>query len=320
MKRTHRVLGALLFCMLCIFLPSCSAEGTGNDEQLTILAATFPPYDFARAIAGDDASVSMLLDPGTESHSYDPTPQDIRKIQNCDIFLYGGGESDAWLDNILDSLDTEHTRILSMMELVALLDEETSEGMTTAEGSDAHDHAHEDEEYDEHVWTSPSNAAAITEAICHLMCEVDPEHAATYQSNADAYIGEIRNLATDFSNVISEASRRTLIFADRFPFLYFVREFDLDYYAAFPGCAEQTEPGAQTIAFLINKVKEEGIPVVFYTEFSSQQLADSVCEATGANKMLFHSCHNVTKSDFDAGATYVSLMRQNLENLRKALN
>ena len=319
-----RVMILLALCLLLGVLSGCGAAET-DDGKLSIVAVTFPPYDFARAVAGDNAHVTMLLDPGTETHTYDPTPGDIRVIRGCDIFIYGGGESDAWMKDILTSLDTSKMTILSMTELVELLEEGAADGTTLEHAHEdcedpAHDHENEHSVYDEHVWTSPENAAVITDAICRALCAADAENEALYRANADAYIAEIRALSADFKTVVGNASRKTLVFADRFPFLYFVREFGLSYFAAFPGCADKTEPGAQSVAAMITKVKTENIPVVFYTEFSSQQLADSVCEATGAAKMRFHSCHNVSKADFDAGVTYVSLMRENLENLKGALN
>jgi len=317
-KRFLPFLTAIL--VLLPLLGGCASYKTDSDGRLSVVAVTFPPYDFARAIAGEHASVTMLLNPGTETHSYDPTPQDIRRISDCDILIYGGGKSDEWMDSILDSMDTEKITVISMTDLVDLLEEETKEGMTAAPHAHGDEDTHAHDTYDEHVWTSPSNAAEITAAICEAMCHADEANASVYRDNAAAYMDEIKKLAADFSAMTAAAPRRTVIFADRFPFLYFAREFALDYYAAFPGCAEQTEPGAQTIAFLTKKVAEEKIPAVFYTEFSNQQLADSICEATGAQKLLMHSCHNVSKSDFDAGVTYLSLMRENLENLRKALN
>jgi len=200
------------------------------------------------------------------------------------------------------------------------LREETKEGM--AHGHDEeHDAAHpSDAAYDEHVWTSPENAVQIAEAICRAVCEADPENAGIYRANADSYLAQIRALHEEFAALTKNASRKTVIFADRFPFLYLTQAYGLEYFAAFPGCAEKTEPGPQTIAFLTEKVKSENIPAVFYTEFSNQELADAICEATGAKKLLLHSCHNVSKTDFEAGVTYVSLMRKNLENLRRALS
>ena len=313
MNFRKRIACVLLTAALLPLLLAC-AQTKEDDGRLRVVAAGFPPYDFARAVAGGAASVAMLLPPGTETHSYDPTPGDIRTIRDCDVFLYGGGESDAWLDGILASIDTDSIRILRMTETVPLLGEEDPAGEG---GNGAHDHA---DEYDEHVWTSPANAAKITEAIAALMTEADPANAALYRENGDAYAAEIRALSDSFSTLVRHSARRVVVFADRFPFLYFVREFGLDYEAAFPGCAEETEPGAQTIARLIRRVSDEKIPYVFYTEFSNQKLADAICEATGAGKLRMHSCHNVSKADFDAGVTYVSLMRENLENLRKALN
>lgn len=309
MKKTAiLLLAALLFSLL---FSGCARSGAGEEGRLRIVATTFPPYDFARAVAGELCSVTMLLPPGTETHSYDPTPQDIRTIRDCDVFIYGGGESDTWMDGILASMDTSRIRILRMTELVPLLEEEDPEG---------EEHGEHESEYDEHVWTSPANAAAITEAICAAVSEADPENAASYRASADAYIAQIDALGRDFAALTASAARRCIVFADRFPFLYFVRAFGLSYAAAFPGCAEETEPGAQTVSRLIEKVETEKIPVVFYTEFSNQKLADVICEKTGAQKLRFHSCHNVSRADFDAGVTYVSLMRENLENLRKALN
>lgn len=295
--------------LLCPMLAACGQ--VTDDGRLSIVATTFPPYDFARAVAGDTASVTMLIDPGVDTHSYDPSPRDIEKIRRADIFIIGGGESDAWLDGILDSIDTDSVTVIAMTALVPLL---------CADGHEDHaddGHAHE---HDEHVWTSPANAVEIVRAIRDAACTADAENADLYQENADAYIAEIDALAADFTQVIANGARDTVIFADRYPFLYFSEAFGLRYHAAFAGCAHETEAGAQTIARIIDLVKTEGVPAVFYIEFSNHRLADAVAEATGCETLLLHSCHNVTRTELSAGATYVSLMRQNLENLRKALS
>ncbi len=304
---------ALLLCLfLLVPLAGCAERVPEDDGRISVVASSFPAYDFARGVAGGAASVTMLIPPGTEVHSYDPTPQDIRRIRQCDLFIYCGGESDAWMEDILASLDRSHTAVLAMMDAVPLLGEETAEGMEAEEGEG-------DGEYDEHVWTSPANAARITAAIRDALCAADPENASLYRANAESYIGQLEELSEDFAALVASAARKTVVFADRFPLLYFVREFGLEYYAAFPGCAEETEPGAQTLAFLIRKVREEEIPYVFTIEFSSGRVADMICEAAGCGTLPFHSCHNVTRDEWEAGETYVSLMRRNLENLRLAL-
>ncbi len=307
MKKIFALLLAAI--LLCPTLAACGQ--VTDDGRLSIVTTTFPPYDFARAVAGDAASVTMLIDPGVETHSYDPSPRDIEKIRNADIFIYGGGESDAWLDGILESIDTERVTRIAMTDLVPLL---------CADGHEDHTddgHAHE---YDEHVWTSPANAAEIVRAIRTAACAKDAANAPLYQANADAYLAELNTLIADFEAVVAAGARDTVVFADRYPFLYFSEAFGLNYHAAFAGCAHETEAGAQTIARMIDLVKAENVPAVFYIEFSNHRLADAVAEATGCETLLFHSCHNVTRDELNAGATYVSLMRQNLENLREALS
>ena len=299
----------LLLCVLPVV--GCTNTVTMDEGKVHVVATTFPAYDFARAVVGDAGTVTMLISPGTETHSYDPSPQDIRKIQNCDLFIYGGGESDAWMDGILASIDMNIPTV-AMTEVVSLLKSPHIENPDE-------EHHHEHSVYDEHVWTSPANAALIVAAVRDKLAKIDEDNADLYRAQAEAYIKEIETLDAEFADLVQNAPRKTVLFADRFPFLYFVNQYGLTYHAAYPGCAEKTEPGPKTVAMLIDMVRDESVPAVFYTEFSDQRLADAICEKTDAVKLLFHSCHNLSKKDFVAGETYVSLMRQNLNNLRKAL-
>lgn len=311
--------------------PKDNADALGAMDtgqiRLNVVSTIFPGYDFAREIGGDNVNLTMLLPPGSESHSFEPTPQDIITIQNCDVFLYVGGESDAWVNEILESMKPSDMKVISMMDLVEIVEEESKEGMEEDhdhENDSDHDHdvddSHgEEAEYDEHVWTSPVNAMLITKAITEAFCSLDEENASVYRSNMTKYIGELKALDASFREIVKNASRKTLIFGDRFPFRYFVDEYGLDYYAAFPGCSAETEAGAKTVAFLIKKVKDEKIPAVFHIEFSNEKIADAICEGTGAKKLLFHSCHNLTKGEFESGIGYLELMAQNAENLKEAL-
>ena len=258
----------------------------------------------------------MLLKPGMESHSYDPTPQDIIKIQECDLFIYVGGESDHWVNDILDSDKEKPKKVIALMECVDTVAEDTVEGMTEEE----HEEKDSDEvEYDEHVWTSPKNAITISKKIAGTMKELSPSDASVFEKNLNSYSKELSSLDDSFRKVVDGTRNRTLVFGDRFPFRYFADEYGLNYYAAFPGCSSETEPSAATISFLIDKVKEKKIPVVFTIEFSNGKVADTICEATGAKKLEFHSCHNVTQEMFDSGVTYVSLMNGNVSKLKEAL-
>jgi len=293
-------------------------ESENSAGKLSIVTTIFPQYDFVREIAGDSVELTMLLSPGSESHSYEPTPQDIITIQNCDIFIYVGGESDEWVDGILDSMDTGNMKIIPLMDLVDTVEEEIVEGMEAEDGAAGEDE-NEAPELDEHVWTSPKNAITIVQYISDTLCELDNANVAAYKVNTASYLEELSELDAAFREVIDNALRHTLVFADRFPFRYLANNYGLEYYAAFPGCATETEASAATVAFLIDKVKEEDIPVVFYIEFSNEKMADTICESTNAQKLLFHSCHNISKEDFKSGISYLELMTQNMINLKEAL-
>lgn len=316
------------FILILILLTGCGAPAAREEEsgRLQVITTIFPQYDFVRQIAGGQADVRMLLKPGEEIHSYEPTPQDIRDIQNCDLFICVGGENDVWVEEILEAMGEEAPETLRLMDMVEVYSEETVEGMQEEKGAhenedEGHDHEedHDHEEADEHVWTSPVNAAVITARIAEAMEEKDPANAALYRENAEAYIGELKRLDDSFRRLTESAVRRTLVFGDRFPLRYFAEEYGLDYYAAFPGCSADCEPSAATMAFLINKVRQEQIPVVFCIEFSNGNIARAICETTGAAPMTFYSCHNVTADQMKAGVTYIDMMEDNLLVLEKAL-
>jgi zinc transport system substrate-binding protein len=489
----------ILFCLLLSLVTALSARGeedrTKNNGKVTVVTTVFPPYDFVREIAGTNVNLTMLLPPGSESHSFEPSPQDIIKIQKSDIFIYVGGESDAWVDRILSSLDTSKIKIISLMDCVEVVEEEIVEGMQDEEG---HDHGHEDftvedikdraltdwagdwqsvypylldgtlnpvmehkaesgektaheyyeqyktayatdidrisvtansitfyrngaparaqyvyrgtgvtpvddgdlwvrykfeargnpptgapkyvmfsdhliapaksehfhvyasdksfddlmadtnpvnyptyypanltkaeilaemighdheeeSEYDEHVWTSPRNAKLIVEKISETLCEADPVNASGYRTNTAAYLEKLDALDAAFRDVVARGTRKTLVFGDRFPFRYFADAYGLKYFAAFPGCSTETECSAATIAFLINKVRDEKIPVVFHIELSNEKIADTICESTGAKKRLLHAAHNVSRREFQGGISYLEIMTKNSETLKEAL-
>lgn len=296
---------------------SVSKAQSGSDGKISVVTTIFPPYDFARQIGGDNVDLTMLLKPGTESHNYDPTPQDIIKIQNCDLFIYVGGESDEWVRDILESNDSKPKKIISLMDCVDTVQEEIVEGMEKDKDEDNDGH---EIEYDEHVWTSPKNAIIISKKISLALTELDKDNAKVYEKNTTEYSKKLSLLDSKFQNIVDNAKRKTIIFGDRFPMRYFADEYGLKYYAAFPGCSSETEPSAATVSFLIDKVKAEKIPVVFSIEFSNGKVADTICEDTGAKKLTFHSCHNVTQEQFDSGVTYIDLMNQNAESIKEALS
>jgi len=296
--------------LVLISFASCKGlEENKSDNKINIISTNFPSYDFAREICKDKANITMLVPPGTESHSYEPTPKDIIALQNCDLFIYTGGVSDSWIEKILNSLE-KPINTLKMMDCTEILKEELKEGMQ-------HHTEHSGEEYDEHVWTYPKNAIKITEGIYKKVIEIDSQNKEHYEQNKEKYINEIKNLDNAFEMLFNN-KKVTLIFADRFPFRYFVEGYGLDYYGAFPGCSSETEPNASTVAFLIDKIKAEKISTIFYIELSNKKMCQSIASQTGANIALLHSCHNISKEEKERGETYLSLMYKNYETLKNA--
>ena len=309
-----------LLLIICLFLLfSCSSHDESDDDRLEIIAASFPSYDAARAVAGDLASVTMLVSPGGGEHSYEPSIEDVIRISESDLFIYNGGESDTWITYILSDLDDD-TSLFPLLENAAFTLYEDEENIAQREDEhDGHEHPH-GRVLDEHVWTSPANEIAIIQALCEEISSLDEDNRQAYESNAASYIKDIMEVQAAIGDIVKNSKRREIIVADRFPLLYFVTEFSLEYYAAYPGCSSGSEPSAKTVAFLIDKVREDEIPVVLHMELANTLLSEVIAEETGAAVMEFSSCHNVSKRVFDSGVTYVDLMRQNAAVLKEALN
>lgn len=310
-----KIISILLCAAIMLGISACgSADVKSDNGKINIVATIFPEYDFARAVAGDNANIKMLVSPATEIHSFEPSPQDIAAVQNADLFIYIGGEGDAWVEKILSAVDTSKMTVLKMMDTVSVVEEEIVDGMEAEEESDS-----DEIEYDEHIWTSPKNAMSMVNAICGAISEIDKENADIYEKNAAAYNAEIQAVDDEIKQVVDAASKKMLVFGDRFPFRYFADEFGLSYYAAFPGCSGETDASAATVAKLVKRIEENSLPAVFYVELGNHAMADSIANQTGTKALMLHSCHNVSKEDFDNGVTYVDLMKNNVETLKEGL-
>ena len=305
---------ATLLCILLIIggFFALSKFKSDNTQAASIIATNFIGYDLARAITGNSGSVELLLKPGSDMHSFEPTPQDIIDISNADLFIYNGGESEEWVDRLLADNNIPREKTLRLMDFVNLKTEELTEGMESDETED------DSPEYDEHIWTSPKNTVKLLAAIRQKLSEKDPENSEKYQTNADQYAVEIIKLDQSFRDLAT--NNKTLIFADRFPFRYFVDEYGFEYFAAFPGCSEQTEASSGTVAFLVDKVKSENLKTIFKTEFTSDKLARTISEATGAEVKELNAAHNISSSDFESGITFVDIMKNNLKILTEFFN
>ena len=302
------------------------------EKHLNIVTTIFPEYDWVREILGDNAEnadLTMLLDNGVDLHSYQPTAQDILKISTCDLFIYVGGESDGWVSDALQEAANKDMKVIDLLDVLddAVKEEEIVEGMEAGEEhGDGEDEEHEEEEegpeYDEHVWLSLRNAKVLCEAITNALTEIDPDHAADYRSNLTSYSEKLDALDAAYQSAVDSASRKTLLFGDRFPFRYLVDDYGLSYYAAFAGCSAETEASFRTITFLADKVDEFNLTSVLTIESSDQKIAQTIIQNTkekNQNILTLNSMQSVTSNDVAAGTGYLSIMESNLDVLKEAL-
>ena len=318
LKKLWAIFGLVLVVGLLAFLVLNREKF--EQKKYSVVSTSFPGYDFARAVTKNtNISTKMLVKPGAETHTYEPTPQDIIDIKNADAFIYVGGDSDTWVEKILKDVDTKKTHVVKLVDLVSTVNEEIVEGM---EDEDEHDHEHDHDEeeegpeIDEHVWTSPKKAMEIVKKIAEVASEIDADEKTKINDNAEKYVAEIAQVDKDLHQAI-DGKISEIVVADRFPFRYFADEFGLKYAAAFSGCSEQTEASAKTISFLINKVKQDKVKKIYKIELSNGKIAETVSKDTGAEVLELHSAHNVTAEDFSKGVTYVDLMKRNLLALSK---
>lgn len=290
----------LLIPFICItLLCGCTAtKKSGGKEKLNIVTTIFPLYDFARAICGENADIKLLIKAGCEVHSFDPSPSDAASIYDCDLFLYTGGESDVWAKRMIAEVNVNP---VPLMDSVPLLSED---------GKD---------EYDEHIWTSPSNACLMIKEICKQICLLDENNSGIYKTNAQKYCKEITDISLQIGKTVQSANEKFILVADRFPFKYFANEFDIEYEAAFDGCTASTDISLKTLDRLIKTVEERNCKAAFYIEMSDKNIARALSDKTGVKLYELHSAHNVTKDDFDAGVTYADILKRNLNVLKEAL-
>lgn len=309
--QTRRVLLKVIFCIsalyIAIVLSGCTSNINTVEEngKINVVTTIFPYYDFVRQVAGDKVNLTMSVPAGMDTHSFEPTAADMINIENADVIIYNGGEMEVWVDEVLNAVSNKKIMVDKMMDAVDVVIEEIN-GEST-------------DEYDEHIWTSPMNASKIVYKIADILSEADKFNSEYYHNNADMYSKKLKDLDSQFKELISSSDKKHLVFADRFPLRYFVDEYGLTYSAAFAGCSTEVEPSADTIAFLIDKVREENIPVILKIELTSARVADAVAEETSTEVMTFYTCHNVTKEQFDSGTTYCDLMEENIGVLKKAL-
>ncbi|MCL2509276.1 MAG: metal ABC transporter substrate-binding protein [Oscillospiraceae bacterium] len=293
-------LNILTVFALTVSLSACGPDAQQRDDsKLRVVCTLFPQYDFIREITGGEADVTMLLPAGAESHSFEPTPADIVRLNGADLFVYIGGEMETWAAGILPEVSGA-TAVINVSESLGL--------RLSGEGA-----------VDPHIWTNPLTAVRMVELLCDALMEMDPEHAAMYAGNAGAYIARLKALDASVRTLVESAARRELVFASEFAIKNFTEEYGLTCLSVFDSCAHEAEPSAAAVMKAVDEIRLKELPAVFFGELSEPKTAKAIAAETGAEALLFHSCHNLSKDDFGRGETYLTLMAENLENLQFAL-
>lgn len=320
-----KLISVIALSALLLNLTGChatQATETNHSDKLNIVCTGFSEYDWTKELLGshaDDVNLIYLLNNGMDLHNYQPSAKDMIMISECDVFIYTGSASENWVNDALREVTNANRQVINLMDIVSVKEEEQKEGMQIDE------HAHEQEEnsdYDEHVWLSVKNAEMICDTICNVLCELDSEHAQDYQKNLSNYQEELNILDKNFTQLAEESSVKTLIFADRFPFRYFADDYGFDYYAVFTGCSTETEASFETILFLAQKIDELHAETIFKIENSSDAIAKSIIASTSEKNqtiMNLNSMQSVNTQDIANGASYLSIMQDNLAILQEVL-
>lgn len=303
----------LCCCMLIIFTGCSQSENKSDSKSIKIIATLFPQYDFAKNIAKDRAEVQLLLPPGTESHTYEPTPVDIISVSSADVFLYTGKFMEPWAEKIISSVDK--VKVVDVSNGIELLE-------TSHSHEEDHHHEHEEHshEYDPHIWLDPKLACQMVDNIKVEISQVDPASKDFYNKNAEEYKERLLELDRKITDAVNLARRKTVVFAGRFAHAYFVKRYGLEYESAFSGCSSEMEPSVKKIAQLVDFINLNGIPCVYYEELSEPKVATSLADQTGVKTLKFSTAHNLSKEQIEKGTSYLDVMYENLENLKVGLN
>ena len=303
-----------LILIVTVFSSCQKPETNQENDGITVVTTIFPVYDWTRNVAGDNCNVIYLDESGTDMHSFEPTAKDILTLADADVLIHIGGVSDEWVAAAVESANNPELVTLSLMDVTGVLEEEIIDGMEHDDDDD-----HDTAEYDEHIWLSLRKAKVAVSAIAETLGKADNANKDKYTANAESYNAKLESLDGKFSDCVNNAKRKTLLFADRFPFRYFTEDYSLEYFAAFPGCSAESEASFETMTFLIEKTKELSLPYILIIENSDSKMAQTIGNETGAEILSLNSCQSVTKNDIDNGITYLSAMEKNLQIITEAL-
>ncbi len=332
-----KLLCLLFVCMVLFGGANILLAAEGKNRKLNVVVTTFPIYDYVREIIGNGKSnlaVKLLIDNGIDLHNFQPSTEDIANISNADVFIYNGGDSDAWVKKILSQAMNKNMKVIDLMATLGdkVKKERIVEGMQEHKHDHAdhahhdcdHDHGHEHDDvvYDEHVWLSLKNTILMCKTLATELQSLDSENAAQYAQNAQVYMDKLVSLDKKYESKFKALTKRTVLYADRFPFRYLMDDYAINYFAAFPGCSAETEASFETVIFLAQKISELDLQKVFIIDNSTNNIAKPIIENSknkDASILSLHSLQTVNAKELSEGMSYIKVMEENLQKLYDAL-
>lgn len=322
MKKIFFAIGIIAIISLAIYaLANVEQKSKNNSEKLTVVTTLFPLYDFAKNIGQDKVEVSLLLPPGVEAHSFEPKPSDIIKINSAKIFVYTGEFMEPWAHDIIEGADKK-VKVVDASSGIELIKEEAHEYEREHEETN-HNESEEGHHHhggvDPHIWLDFENAKIMAENIAEALSEVDPQNAAYYQNNLESYQSKLTRLDNAYKNTLSTCESKTIIYGGHYAFGYLAKRYNLEYFAV-QGFSPNAEPTVKDMIALVEQIKKDNISYIFYEELTSPKIAETLAKETSAKLLLLNGAHNLTKEDYEAGASFIPLMEENLKNLSFSLN
>lgn len=321
-KRIFTILICYIFLVLCVIgaIKLFKPEEPKDTNKIQVIATIFPNYDFVKQIGGDKVQVTLLLNSGVDSHTYEPSVKDMKNISDSDLFVYTGTTSEPWAEEIINSLENSNCKIVDSSKNIELIESEKFVEEYNALNTTSHEHSEEgleEYEYDGHIWLNPQNAIKMLDTICDALCEYDEENSDYYRQNAEIYKNEIQKLDSDIEKAMQNLDSDVLVFGGEFAYTYFISRYNLKYVSVYTSCGEEAEPSVQDVRNVIDYINKNNVKKVFYEELSEGTVAKMISEETDAEPVIFYTLHNVSTDEINAGENYVSIMRKNLENITK---
>jgi zinc transport system substrate-binding protein len=310
MKTKRALLSIMILILIWTSLSGCSIVEDGEDvsnDRIKIIATLFPQYDFAKEIVKDKGEVSLLLPPGVEAHSYEPTPKDIVDIKKADVFIYTGKYMEPWVEKLIRNMDKDSIVVIDISQGIELIDEADEE------------HEHERYGKDPHIWLDPIYAQKIVDNILEGLIKVDKQNENFYRQNAESYKGKLAELDKKFVETFSKTKHKTIIHGGHFAFGYFAKRYGLEYMSPYEGFTPNAEPTPKRILELIERMKSTGIDVIYYEELIDPKVAKVISDETGAEMLQLHGAHNISKEELESEISYIEIMKSNLEKLKQGL-